>query len=540
MKGIGNRHMANQEFTRAYNAYAAALKLSPVGPSSHVFLSNRAAALLSLRQYHSASVDAKRAIALAPAFAKAHARLGQALYFLRDYEGAIIAYENAVMHEPNNDVTKSYLAKAQEKLAKKARRYGAGEDGSIDSNHGANLSIATDPNGAAGVLGHNGAMLHSSPRVRAVVRSEFNRGADARRGRPLNTETEHSDEDPDFDEALKLQEKAAVDLAAKRYKMAVEQYSAALFLVPDDTFLSAQLHIGRAHALNGLLRHEQAINDSKMAVSIDPGSSEAYSSLAKSYFYDGEFVDAIDAFEQSRKLLTPGESISIFDQTFLAKAKENLEKELEEEKAAREAGEESPRSIEKKKKMRANGLIPKLRPPRFVSREQVVSSVPTVPSMPKQWPSQSPKSSSALKVGPERKVTYISESMGLRLNRGSTDGFVRVVSVRSSSPGTPIAREGHIMEGDILREVAGVDLRRPITSVMWSDTVALIKISPRPTVFIVARELSPPPPAFFDELAKASNVEKDTDRLNTTDATADISDDYEGAERSFSATAAEC
>ena len=96
------------------------------------------------------------------------------------------------------------------------------------------------------------------------------------------------------------------------------------------------------------------------------------------------------------------------------------------------------------------------------------------------------------------------------------------------------------MEGDILREVAGVDLRRPITSVMWSDTVALIKISPRPTVFIVARELSPPPPAFFDELAKASNVEKDTDRLNTTDATADISDDYEGAERSFSATAAEC
>ena len=62
MKGIGNRHMANQEFTRAYNANAAALKLSPVGPSSHVFLSNRAAALLSLRQYHSASVDAKRAI----------------------------------------------------------------------------------------------------------------------------------------------------------------------------------------------------------------------------------------------------------------------------------------------------------------------------------------------------------------------------------------------------------------------------------------------------------------------------------------------
>lgn len=87
MKGLGNRHMSKQEYTRAYNAYSAALQLSPVGPSSHVFLSNRAASLLSLKRYSAAAVDARRAVALAPTFGKAHARLGQALYFLKQYAG---------------------------------------------------------------------------------------------------------------------------------------------------------------------------------------------------------------------------------------------------------------------------------------------------------------------------------------------------------------------------------------------------------------------------------------------------------------------
>lgn len=74
MKLLGNKRMANSEFAAAYNAYSQALQLSPVGPSSHVFLSNRAAALLSLKKYESAATDAKRAVALAPTFGKAHGR----------------------------------------------------------------------------------------------------------------------------------------------------------------------------------------------------------------------------------------------------------------------------------------------------------------------------------------------------------------------------------------------------------------------------------------------------------------------------------
>ena len=61
-------------------------------------------------------------MALAPTFGKAHARLGQALYFLKQYQGAIEAYEDALRYEEegsgsNAAVTRAYLIKAKEKLA---------------------------------------------------------------------------------------------------------------------------------------------------------------------------------------------------------------------------------------------------------------------------------------------------------------------------------------------------------------------------------------------------------------------------------------
>lgn len=96
--------------------------MSPVGPSSHVFLSNRAAALLSLKRYSAAATDARRAVALAPTFGKAHARLGQALYFLKDYGGAVAAYQDAIHYEPDNQVTRTYLEKARAKLERHRHR----------------------------------------------------------------------------------------------------------------------------------------------------------------------------------------------------------------------------------------------------------------------------------------------------------------------------------------------------------------------------------------------------------------------------------
>lgn len=96
--------------------------------------------------------------------------------------------------------------------------------------------------------------------------------------------------------------------------------------------------------------------------------------------------------------------------------------------------------------------------------------------------------------------------MGIKLNR-STDGLVRVMSVANLPLGSPILRKGDVYAGDLVREAGGVDLRRPITATMWGDTVALIKMAPRPLKLIVAEEVS-----GFD---RTSTIPKTYDTLPT-------------------------
>ena len=580
MKGLGNKHMSHQEYTRAYNAYSAALQLSPVGPSSHVYLSNRAAALLSLKRYGAAAVDARRAVALAPSFGKAHARLGQALYFLRDYAGAVASYEEAVELEPDNAVTWTYLTKARQKLERQRSKEeeaeaaggGGGNNGSYDDHHSvdpstyAGYSVATDPHHAAAVVGGGGVgggrgspseseggaggdgpgHIHTrSPTSAARLRNLVGRnietepmtehGGPAQRvplgssplsplgspvaqaqaqqaaaggfgqdGNDTSNDEQNDTHDPDYDEAVALQQRATSYLSHKQYRAAVEEFSAALFLVPDDAVFSPQLHIGRAHALNGLKRHESATNDARMAIKLNPdNSAEAYSVLAKSLFYSRMYGEAIEAFEDCAERM-PGGQLSKFDKAYLRKAEGAYH--AEEEASLRTGGDTSfggggdARSVATSR-MGTGAPVPKLPPPRFVSREEVLSSPSSLPPMPRAWPTQAIGSPTTLQVGPEREVIYFSESMGVKLNRGP-DGVVRVISAAPPSAQSAIAREGDMDVGDVIREAAGVDMRRPITNIMWGDTVALIKLAPRPIKLIVAPEESPLPHSVREEMAK--------------------------------------
>lgn len=329
-----------------------------MGPSSHVFLSNRSAALLSLKRYSAAATDARRAIALAPTFGKAHARLGQALYFLKDYEGAVVAYEDAIHYEPDNAITRTYLEKAKNKLERqneKLARSTRGEEISVltdVSSLQATVinSVATDPNAQAAVIKSGGFRGKSSAMTKV-----------AGTGLNISDQTiETNDEDPDFEEALRLQDRANRYLANKNYKYAIEEYSAALFLVPDDYNLSPDLHLGRAHALNGSRRHESAQIDANLAIKIKP-SPEAFSTLAKSLFYMNDFQGAIEAFGRCKDMLPEGESLSMFDRAYLQKSEAALQEALESDE-----GISPSRSV-----LSSSTPIPKLKPPRFVSREEV-------------------------------------------------------------------------------------------------------------------------------------------------------------------------
>ena len=454
-----------------------------------------------MKKYAEAATDARRAVALAPTFGKAHARLGQSLYFLKDYDGAVEAYQEAVRYEPDNPVTRTYLEKARNKRARqleKAQRKARGDEEISLAEESmpqtvAN-SIATDPNKGAAVVtsgfrGSSKVLMDAVAQKKPQPQRELPPEVATTQAPPTTPMTaEPAVEDPDFDEALRIQDRANKYLALKQYKSAIEEYSAALFLIPDDPYLSPDLHLGRAHALNGSRRHESACNDAQLAIKIRP-TPEAFSTLAKSHFYLKEYQEAIEAFEECQHSLPPGETLTVFDAAYLKKA----------EAAYREEQEDDNRSIATTRSTRSTkSIVPKLPPPRFVPREQAINSTPNMRSMPKTWPQQSPRTPTALQVGPERTVLFLSESLGIKLNRGA-DGIVRVLSVTPETPGSPIARDGHIEPGDVVREAAGVDIRRPITNIMWGDTVALVKMAPRPIVLIVAAELSEVPVQVLDE-----------------------------------------
>lgn len=335
------------------------MQLSPVGPSSHVFLSNRSAALLSLKRYSAAATDARRAIALAPTFGKAHARLGQALYFLKDYEGAVAAYEDAIHYEPDNSITKTYLEKAKSKCDRqkeKQSKSAKGEEMSVLTENSSiqptvSNSVATDPNAQAAVVQSMGFRGQTNAMSKAVAGGI---------SQSASVDTVNTEDDPDFEEALRIQERANRYLANKNYKYAIEEYTAALFLVPDDFNLSPDLHLGRAHALNGSRRHESAKIDANLALRIKP-SPEAFSTLAKSLFYMKDYHGAIEAFGRCKDMLPEGESLSMFDRAYLQKSEAALQEMLESE-----GGPSASRSSTS-----STAPVPKLKPPRFVPREEV-------------------------------------------------------------------------------------------------------------------------------------------------------------------------
>jgi tetratricopeptide (TPR) repeat protein len=117
LKSQGNKAMARKLYDEAINFYSQALRLSPAGPSSHIYYTNRSAAFCHLGRYEDSESDAERALTLEPESSKAHSRLGLSRYFLRDYEGAVEAYESAVHYDPTNSVNLAYLEKAKRKLA---------------------------------------------------------------------------------------------------------------------------------------------------------------------------------------------------------------------------------------------------------------------------------------------------------------------------------------------------------------------------------------------------------------------------------------
>jgi tetratricopeptide (TPR) repeat protein len=139
--------------------------------------------------------------------------------------------------------------------------------------------------------------------------------------------------------------------------------------------------------LNGLERFQSAENDALYALKIilrdreeDASAAEAYSVLGKSLYYAKDYRGAVEAFEECERVWEQnGGKLSVFDEAYLDQAHDALDAGLgvDHDDGVSVGGGRSVMSYGVKsvvscvKEGRSISNIPKLKPPRFVSREEV-------------------------------------------------------------------------------------------------------------------------------------------------------------------------
>jgi small glutamine-rich tetratricopeptide repeat-containing protein alpha len=109
--------MSKRDYEGAISFYNQAIDLSPEGPSTHIFLSNRAAAECHLQRYEDAVASCEESIALNDGYSKAYSRKGMAHLELQEFAEAISAYEKVLELDPKNSTAGDHLAHAKQKLA---------------------------------------------------------------------------------------------------------------------------------------------------------------------------------------------------------------------------------------------------------------------------------------------------------------------------------------------------------------------------------------------------------------------------------------
>jgi tetratricopeptide (TPR) repeat protein len=305
----GNQLMQKKHFQEALELYSAALQLSPTGPNSHVYFSNRSAAYLSLNDHANSIRDSERSLALCPEYAKAHSRLGLAYFVSGQYAEAVKAYEVALEYEPENEWNRSHYEKALKKLAKSQRK--------------------------------------------SVQERPFDEET-------VHTNNTHHEEDQQHEftkthEADQHKDEGNAHMSNKEYEMALQQYTKAISISPAGQN-SHVYYSNRAAAYCYLGQYDAAADDCMASIEINPRYEKAHARLGLSRFFLEDFQGAIEAYERALEL-DPTNAASM---SYLGKAKQRLEEKIEAERERRskdfmQQQEELQRAMEEQLMLQGQG-----------------------------------------------------------------------------------------------------------------------------------------------------------------------------------------
>lgn len=323
LKNQGNVCMQRKEYKLAAESYTQALKLAPSGPNAHVYYSNRAAALVSMKKYHEAVLDSERSLTLKPDYGKAHARLGLAHFLIGNYRQAMEAYTVALKYEPDNKSSRNYLEKSAKRLA---------EVGEIPSkasiaNSFSNVSEyekskASIQHGTSSPL--RGIQTSTSSPMRGVSPVRESRSPTREGKSKLNDNDETpkivARESRDEREAEKYKVRGNSLMASRDYVQALDAYSKAIEICSN----GSQSHVyysNRAAALCYLERYEDAEEDSLKSLALNPTYGKAHARLGLSRFFFHDYVGAVKAYTKALEH-DPENAAS---KSYLAKAMARLE-----------------------------------------------------------------------------------------------------------------------------------------------------------------------------------------------------------------------
>ena len=329
-KVAGNNHMQHKEYAQAADCYTNALSCSPAGPHSHVYYSNRAAALVSMKQFDAAITDSERSLALQPTYGKAHARLGLAHFLLGQYRPAVKAYTVALQYEPANPSSQNYLAKAVQRLAAQESQQQQQQQLSSSTT---SYSVVSDYSKSKDTNNNNNNRSNSST---------INNSSSSITGPLLpptaSSSSSSSNEEVDCMTADQYKSQANAHMAARQYEQAYHAYTQAITAAANNNNNNTSsssappppLHVyysNRAAALCYLERYSDAERDSLAAIQLEPTYGKAHARLGLCRFLTHQYGLAMEAYTTALAY-DPHNAAA---QAYLAKAKDAMLRQQEQQ-----------------------------------------------------------------------------------------------------------------------------------------------------------------------------------------------------------------
>jgi stress-induced-phosphoprotein 1 len=114
----GNDFFKQQNYPEAVRHYTEALKRNPKDPRVY---SNRAACYTKLGALPEGLKDAEKCIELDPTFTKGYTRKGAIQFFMKEYDKAMLTYQEGLKHDPNNQELTDGIRRCVEQVNKAGR-----------------------------------------------------------------------------------------------------------------------------------------------------------------------------------------------------------------------------------------------------------------------------------------------------------------------------------------------------------------------------------------------------------------------------------